>query len=179
METCVCVCVCLCARPGFCPVSVSYRGSSGGGLWASFSLPICPGTAFFVPWLAVLTGGVATVMDDSALSFSVRVLHLCYLPCGSLSKTSCQVSRTPPPPPPPPLLFRFSSSARGSPCISPLFSSLPGPIWSLSSLRVNFTRKRFSTRYLLKRGGTEWLMTPRVSSLVSHTARFFIKINSP
>ncbi|CAB1444203.1 unnamed protein product [Pleuronectes platessa] len=64
-----------------------------GGLWASSSLPICPGTASFVPWLARLTGGVATLMDDSALSFSVRVLHLCFLPCGSLSKTSRQNKR--------------------------------------------------------------------------------------
>lgn len=42
-----------------------------------------------------LTGGVAAVMDDRALAVCVRVLHLCYLPCGSLSKTSCRVSSAP------------------------------------------------------------------------------------
>lgn len=79
-----------------------------------------------VPRLAVLTGGVATVMDDCALSFSVRVLHLCYLPCGSLSKTSCQVSYTLPPRPP--SFLSSSSSSSCSSLISPLFSSLVGPI---------------------------------------------------
>lgn len=68
-------------------------------LRATSSLPICPGAASASPGLAVLTGGVAAVMDDRALAFCVRVLHLCYLPCGSLSKTSCRVSSAPPPSP--------------------------------------------------------------------------------
>lgn len=44
------------------------------------------------PALASPTGGVATVMDDRALGFRVRVLHPCYLPGGALSKTSCWAS---------------------------------------------------------------------------------------
>lgn len=88
-----------------------------------------------VPRLAVLTGGVATVMDDCALSFSVRVLHLCYLPCGSLSKTSCRVSYTLSPPSSLsiPLSFSISSSSSSSSTslISTLFSSLVGPAQKL------------------------------------------------
>lgn len=67
------------------------------------------------------------MMDDSALSFSVRVLHLCYLPCGSLSKTSCQVSYTLSPLSTPFFVSSSSSSSSSFP-ISPLFSSLLGPL---------------------------------------------------
>lgn len=96
----ICVCLCVCVRqciswllscPCLLPWFLWWRTS---GLILPSHLPqhcLC------VPRLAALTGGVATVMDDCALSFSVRVLHLCYLPCGSLSKTSCQVSYTPVP----------------------------------------------------------------------------------
>lgn len=58
---CACMFVCRLLHPGCCPVSGSDRGSSGGGLWAALSLPICPGCASAVPALAALTGGVATV----------------------------------------------------------------------------------------------------------------------
>lgn len=70
-------------------------------LWPRFleqrtSGPILPSHlprhCFCTSALASLTGRVATVMDEHALGFCVRVLHPCYLPGGALSKTSCWVS---------------------------------------------------------------------------------------
>lgn len=129
---CVCVCQCTswllscaCLRPRL----LWWR--TPGHIFPSH----LPRHRLCVPRLAVLTGGVATVMDDCALSFSVRVLHLCYLPCGSLSKTSCRVSYTLSPPSSLsiPLSFSISSSSSSSSTslISTLFSSLVGPAQKL------------------------------------------------
>ena len=105
-DVCVCVgvCVCVCVSLHILAAVLSLYLTIVP-LVEHFPFPSAPAPPFFVPRLAVLTGRVATVMDDCALGFSVRVLHFCYLPCGSLSKTSCQVSYTLP------LLFSPSSSA--------------------------------------------------------------------
>lgn len=82
---CVCMCLyvyaCVSAYPGCCPVPVSYHGSSGGGLRASFSLPICPSTAFaslgLPHWQAVLPQWWMTVrlvsVSESCTSATCRV----------------------------------------------------------------------------------------------------------
>lgn len=84
-----------------------------------------PRHRLFVPGLAILTGRVATVMDDCALCFGVRVLHLCYLSCGSLSKSSCLVKCD--------LLLLHLLLSSLSPCVLLLrrsfFSSTLGLIW--------------------------------------------------
>lgn len=135
LTVCMCVCVrvsgcaceCVSAHPGCHPVSVSDHGSSGGGLQAAFSLPICPGTAFAslgLPyWQAELPRWWMTVrlvsVSESCTSATCRVG-----PCQRLPVRSailCLFS--------PLLLFLCSSSSSScSSPISPLFSSLLGPI---------------------------------------------------
>lgn len=90
-----CVCVCVCVYMCTCDILAAVpsltrvpRAEDSG-----CSLPShLPQRWFCTPALASLTGGVATVMDDCALGFCVRVPHPCYLPGGPLSKTSCWVS---------------------------------------------------------------------------------------
>lgn len=87
----MCVCVCVSAHPGCCPVPVSDHGSSGGGLRATFSLPICPGTAFaslgLPSWQAELPQWWMTVrlvsVSESCTSATCRVGPCQRLPVGS------------------------------------------------------------------------------------------------
>lgn len=99
-----CACLCVCAYPGCCPVSVSDHGSSGGGLQATFSLPICPGNAFaslcFPYWQAELPRWWMTVrlvsVSESCTSATCRVGPCQRLPVGSAI-----------PPFPPPLFIQL------------------------------------------------------------------------
>jgi len=180
----VCVCVCVCCVCACVCVCVCVWLLSRLFLWPrlplfeAFSLSICPGTALFsVPGPAALTGGVATVMDDCALSFSVRVLHLCYLPCGSLSKTSSQVSYTPSPPPPPPPSFYPALHPPALPSL--LYLAHYWDPFQMLEQSVRLPRKRLSTCSLLMSRRTKRLIEEtRACSATSFKAFHFQSVRS-